>query len=77
MKKITNNLYPYNSFTLTARVVNDAPVLLQRIKDHWILDVSRAAAMVLYSVIGDVFLLIYNDNFYQYNKFYPDGESRE
>ena len=48
MKKITNNLYPYNnSFTLTARVVNDAPVLLQPIEDNYILDNSRAAAMVL------------------------------
>ena len=47
MKKITNNLYAYNSFTLTARVVNDALVLLQLIEDNYILDNSRAAAMVL------------------------------
>ena len=47
MKKITNNLYWYNSFTLTVRAVNDAPFLLQLFEDLEILEDSWAVAMVL------------------------------
>ena len=69
MKKITNNLYWYNSFTLTARVVNDAPFLLQPIEDPCILNDLRAAAGVLYSMFGDIFSLIDSNAFYRYNSF--------
>ncbi len=40
--EIFSNFYWYISFTLTAKVVNDAPVLLQPIEID-----SRAAAVVL------------------------------
>jgi len=50
IREIINNFYRYNSFTLTAKAVNDAPVLLQPIEDNYILDDSRAAAMVLKSM---------------------------
>ena len=44
--EIVSNFYWYISFTLTAKVVNDAPVLLQPFEDFEILEDSRAAAMV-------------------------------
>ena len=50
IREIINNFYQYNSFTLTAKAVNDAPVLLQPIEEHWIIDDSKAAAMVLKSM---------------------------
>ena len=45
--KIVSNCYWYISFTLTARAVNDAPVLLQSFEDFEILEDSQAATMVL------------------------------
>jgi hypothetical protein len=43
--------------------------LLQPFKDLWILDDSRAAAVVLYSMFGDVSPLIDSNTFYRYNSF--------
>ena len=65
--EIVSNCYCYISFTLTARAVNDAPVLLQSFEDLEILGDSGAAAVVLYTILGDVFHLIYCDNMYLHN----------
>ena len=44
--EIVSNFYWYISFTLTAKVVNDAPVLLQPFGDFKILEDSGGAGMV-------------------------------
>ena len=49
-------LYLNNNFTLTANAVNDAPVLLQPLKDLEILEESGAAMVVHYSTYDYVFI---------------------
>ena len=52
--KIASNLYLRNYFTLTVNAVNDAPVLLQPLEGLEIVEDSGAAAVVLYTIFGDV-----------------------
>ena len=49
--EIVSNFYWYISFTLTAKAVNDAPVLLQPLEGLEIVEDSRAAAVVLNTYI--------------------------
>ena len=76
-ENITDNLYQSSDFTLTVNAVNDAPVLLQSLEAFEIVEDSGTAAMVLYTVFGDVSHLIHSDNLYQSSNFYPNGECRE
>ena len=50
-EKISDVLYWRNNFTLTANVVNDAPVLLQPLEGLEIVEDSGAAAVVLNTYI--------------------------
>ena len=56
---IISDLYRRNDFTLTAKAVNDAPVLLQLLKDLGI-NVSGAAAVVHYTIFGNAFHPTFN-----------------
>ena len=58
--KIANNLYLCNYFTLTVNAVNDAPVLLQPLEGLEIVEDSEAAAVVLYTILGDMAHPIFN-----------------
>jgi hypothetical protein len=49
--------------------VNDAPVLLQPLEGLEIVEDSGAASVVLYTILGDVFHLIYCDDLYLRNYF--------
>ena len=46
-RRISDDYYLCNDFTLTVNAVNDAPVLLQSFEDLGILGASGAAAVVL------------------------------
>ena len=58
--KISSNLYLRNYFTLTVNAVNDAPVLLQPLAGLEIVEDSGAAAVVLYTILGDMVHPIFN-----------------
>ena len=58
--KISSNLYLRNYFTLTVNAVNDAPVLLQPLEGLEIVEVSVAASVVLYTILGGMVHPIFN-----------------
>ena len=55
-----DDLYLHNYFTLTVNAVNDAPVLLQPLKDLEIVEDSGAAAVVFYTILGGLVYPISN-----------------
>ena len=56
--KIASNLYLRNYFTLTAYAVNDASVLLQPLEGLEIVEDSEAAAVVLYTIVTCICIII-------------------